>query len=114
LSESDIGKAAKTLLVAAGAIWGFRKGLGTAEATEFNGQTPPDVPPAGPARETAKYVTREELHSALAGAQAQFEQELSSRLETHSAAMGSLREMISETDELLSRVLDRLESAGSE
>jgi len=58
-----------------------------------------------------KYVTREELAEALEGAEKRLESNLEEQFRTQKLAIGSLRTMITDTDMLLERLLERLETS---
>ena len=62
-------------------------------------------------RPQAGFVTHEELAATIDRANAGMRSELERKFETQNLAVGSLRAMISQTDVLLQKVLERLESS---
>ena len=80
-------------------------------------QTEPKAPlasaPPTSARQSSKdedYVTRKDFTEALDRLEKRFANKVGEKISSQMLAIGSLRAMICDTDALLTRVLDRLES----
>lgn len=111
-----MNKAGKALLIVAGAVWGFRKGLGTQEREvprRLDEGAAQPIRPTKSAR-SADFVTHEEMTDLLTRCEARMNAGIAQRFEAQSAAIRSLRAMVGQTDQLLDRVLRNLEAAREE
>ena len=89
----------------------------TRRATRTTPQTEPEAPLAAAAPTSARqsskdedYVTRKDFTEALDRLEKRFANKVGEKISSQMLAIGSLRAMICDTDALLTRVLDRLES----